>query len=113
MATKTKYDFEIKQGDHLPTIRRVLTGGDEVQDLTDAASIRFLMRAKGSTVLAINQTAVFVDRAAGLAEYPWAPDDTATVGVYEAEFEVTWPGAKVETFPGDGYISLRIWDDLG
>lgn len=38
---------------------------------------------------------------------------TAKIGDYKAEFEVSYPNGRVETFPNDGYIKVRILKDLG
>jgi hypothetical protein len=39
--------------------------------------------------------------------------DTAEVGSYLAEFEVTYTDSTVETFPNDKYIRVEIIDDIG
>ena len=45
-------------------------------------------------------------------QYIWDAADTATVGSYQAEFEVTFAGGAVETFPNNGYIRVEITDDI-
>jgi hypothetical protein len=44
--------------------------------------------------------------------YDWSADDTDTIGSYQAEFEVTYADASIETFPNDGYIRVEIIDDI-
>ncbi len=48
----------------------------------------------------------------GIVQYIWDAADTATVGSYQAEFEVTFAGGAVETFPNNGYIRVEITDDI-
>jgi len=48
----------------------------------------------------------------GLVRYNWTAADTDTVGSYQAEFEVTYADASIETFPNDGYIRVEIIDDI-
>jgi len=48
----------------------------------------------------------------GLVRYNWQAADTATVGSYQVEFEVTYADATVETFPNDGYIRVEIIADI-
>lgn len=63
---------------------------------------------------AIISRAVHVeDAAAGEVWLVWAPGETDIAGVYRAEFEVVYQDGRRETFPGDGYISIQILDDLG
>lgn len=106
--------FFLKVGDILPTIRATLKDRDgSVIDLTNATSVKFLMRPiRGGTVV-INAAAGFVNpRTSGQVEYLWALADTDAKGTYIGEFEVTWPDGK-ETFPNDEYILIRILEDIG
>jgi hypothetical protein len=45
-------------------------------------------------------------------EYSWQAGDTATAGLFEAEFRVTYAGGRIETFPNDGFIAVRISEDI-
>jgi len=47
-----------------------------------------------------------------LVRYNWIAADTDTIGSYQAEFEVTYADASIETFPNDGYIRVEIIDDI-
>jgi hypothetical protein len=40
------------------------------------------------------------------------PGDTDTAGLFEGEFEVTFPGGRIKTFPDPGLIPVRITDDI-
>ena len=102
--------FYIKQNDTSPSLRATLqdANGNPV-DVT-GASVQFHMRSSGSVI--VDAVASIVTPASGIVEYSWAPADTATVGSYQAEFEVTYASGAVETFPNTGYIRVRIRDDI-
>jgi hypothetical protein len=104
--------FYIKQNDTVPSLRADLKNGDdEAIDLT-GASVKFIMRAIGSTTVTTNASASIVDDEGGTVQYNWQAEDTDTVGSYQAEFEVTYAGGTIETFPNDGYIRIEILDDI-
>lgn len=98
--------FTIKRGDTSPSIVFDLISDGAAVDLTNAA-VKFIMAGKVSAVAAIE------DPVAGTVRYDWQAADTAVPGVFNAEFEVTYPGGKVETFPNAEYIQVEILADLG
>ena len=101
--------FYIKRGDTSPAIRYALLPATVV--LT-GATVRFQMRARnGATVI---DAAAVVVTATGTptVEYSWQAGDTATAGLFEAEFRVTYAGGKIETFPNSGFIAIRISEDI-
>lgn len=104
--------FYIKQNDTSPNLRAILKDGDEVAvNLTDA-TINFHMRTIGGTTAVVDASASIVDAVNGIVQYVWDAADTATVGSYQAEFEVTFAGGAIETFPNNGYIRVEITDDI-
>jgi hypothetical protein len=101
--------FKIKRNDTSPSflLELDLPSGT---DLT-GATVRFHMAQADGTVI--------VD-AAGSVEsvsdqtirYDWIAADTATSGMYNAEFEVTFSGGAVETFPNEGYYRVKVGADI-
>lgn len=104
--------FYIKQNDTSPYLLATLKDGNgNLIDLT-AATVNFHMRATGSSTATVDASAIVVDEDAGTVKYEWVTGDTATSGIYEAEFEVTYSGGVIETFPNDGYIRIVVTDDV-
>ena len=111
-------DFTIKRNDLLPTLEAILKDADgNPVDLTDATDVVFHMREEEGAGLKIDGVAASFDAnpATGKVIYAWRTNgnkDTDTSGLFLAEFEVTWTGGKIQTFPSQGYISIQIVDDL-
>lgn len=105
--------FYVKQNDTKPAMRATLKDGDgTVINLTDA-TVRFHMRVIGATSNTVDAAATVVSPAtSGVVQYSWDAADTATIGTYQAEFEVTYGDLSVETFPNTGYIVVEIVDDI-
>ena len=109
MAFVTK----IKRGDTGPAFRATLRDavGDPV-DLSGAAAV-FNMRDTKSKAVKVSAGAMTVlDAPGGRVEYAWEPEDTDTVGVYDAEVQVTFSDATVETFPNDGMHRVEVLEDV-
>ena len=104
--------FYIKQNDTSPSMLATLqdANGNAI-DLT-SASVRFHMRAVGGNQVVVDEAATLVTAASGIVRYDWSAADTDTIGSYQAEFEVTYADASIETFPNDGYIRVEIIDDI-
>ena len=104
--------FYIKQNDTVPSIRATLKNGSgNAVDLA-STTIRFHMRALGGTSAKVDAVASVINANTGIVQYDWDAADTDTVGSYQAEFEVTYSDSTVETFPNNGYILIKITDDI-
>ena len=101
--------FYIKRGDTSPAIRYALEPATVV--LT-GATVRFQMRARNGAVLMDAAALVVTATGTPTVEYSWQAGDTATAGLYEAEFRVTYADGKIETFPNDGFIPVRVNEDV-
>jgi hypothetical protein len=115
--------FTIKRDDTLPKIQ-VQCWDDEAKtiktDLTLASSQVFHMMDRdqaglGVSALKIESPAAIVGAPTdGVLEYAWddGDGDTDQEGTFFAEFEVNWSPTSRTTFPNDGYIIIKIPDDL-
>jgi hypothetical protein len=105
--------IKIKQNDTKPLEVTLVVNRKRI-NLTGSI-VRFSMRpvvlGLGPTIS--RQVADITDAANGEVSYAWLSGDTATAGIYRAEFEVTDTAGKVETYPTEGYIDVEIVPDLG
>lgn len=76
------------------------------------ASVRFHLRPIGSSQVTVDAPATIVTADEGIVRYDWQAADTDTIGAHQAEFEVTYADASIETFPNDGYIRVEIISDI-
>ena len=104
--------FYIKQNDTSPAMLATLKDGDGTVVELSGATVRFHMRPIGSASTAVDEAASIYDYDAGQVSYAWSASDTATAGLYEAEFEVTNTDGTIETFPNNGYITVEVTDDI-
>lgn len=104
--------FYVKQNDTSPAMLATLQDADGNAVNVTGATVRFHMRAVGSTTVVVDEAATIVTAADGIVRYDWQAADTDTIGSYQAEFEVTYADSSVETFPNDGYIRVEIIDDI-
>lgn len=103
-------DYNIKQGDTLPTLRAILKEGKFVSDLA-LASVKVTVKSLKTNIVKINAACDIIDSSAGLVEYAWVVADTDTPGFYSLEFEATRPTGKI-TYPNNGYAILEILPEL-
>ena len=66
-------------------------------------TVLFHMRRVGSGTADVDSAAIVIgDGSTGKVRYNWAASDTASVGPYEGEFEVTFADSTIEIFPNSG-----------
>ena len=85
-------------------------GDDIVVDVT-GATVRFHMFDQDK-VSKVDAAASIVNGAAGDVQYLWVAGDTDTAGFFDSEFEVTFSGGRIETFPNYEYQRVHIYGDL-
>lgn len=111
---RDSYLHAMKTGDREPSIRRKLlsaTSGDPI-DLA-GASAKFIMKDSAGNE-AVNAAAVIeTPTTTGVVRYDWQAGDTSEEGTFEAEFQIVFSGGNVYTMPNDGYIIVKITEQLG
>lgn len=106
-------EFRIKKGDTRPVLEAILRGSDDdPRDLSNAAGIEFHMADSETGDIIVNSPATIVTASEGRVQYEWASGDTDSVGLYMAEFEVSYDDGSTETFPNYGTMEVRISEGL-
>lgn len=103
-----------KQNDRLPSLTVTATQADgTAYDLTGATGAVFHLRnSETGAVKLSSMTATVVNAAQGILRYDWGTNDLDTAGLFDAEFEVTMNTGRKITVPTQGYISVRVVDDI-
>lgn len=107
----------VKQHDTYPPLVATLSDLSGPVDLTTATAVKLIAVSLTHT---ITGACSISDPTNGVVSYAWVTGDTAFTGTYTLEFEVTWTGGGIQTFPnGSGtdssqnYKILYIVADLG
>lgn len=108
----TTADFTLKAHDRLPSIQATLLTAGASVDLTTATGVKFIMSTAPGGTPKVAAAAVIVDAVNGIVRYDWAATDTDTPGTFQAEWQVTWPGPKEQSFPTATYHTIAIVADL-
>lgn len=105
-------DFHVRTGNRLPAIEATLYRDRKVADLTGASTVHLIYRpAAGGAI--ITKTAAFVEAlTGGKVKYAWAANDTDTVGEYEAYWRVTYATGEQESFPNNGFFTMKFTENL-
>lgn len=106
-------DIALKRNDRLPVLQASLKNPDGSAVNLTGTSQRFVMRLPGAAAAKVTAVPTVVNASGGVVQYSWAAGDTDTTGTYQAEFEVTFAGGLIQTYPNNGYLSVAIIDDLG
>ena len=110
MATPT---FYIKQNDTRPELDVFLRDDKDRTINVTGATVKFNMRNASDNTVKVNLGSVTtVSSTAGRVKYSFSSAETDTSGNFDGEFQVTFVGGQVETFPNDGYIKVIITDDV-
>lgn len=91
--------LEFVQGDTAPDITSQIHLEDDPTSpvVLTGASVRFQMRKADDRRFTVNAAATVTDESTGLVRYSWAVNDLAVPGTYLAQWEVTYPGGRVQT----------------
>ena len=105
--------WSMKEGDTRPVLAATLLAGGDIVDLTSADTVKFTMTdSSGSVVIDLGACAIVSPAANGQVTYAWGADDTATPGLYQGEFKVTWEDSTVERFPNQTDFQVIITPNL-
>ena len=106
--------FTMKTNDLEPSFEVQLLDGSTPVDLTSAMGVLFIMRnRKGVKAIgAMNVADQTASDTVGIVTYTWVLGDTDTVGTYQVEVEVTWPGLRQQTFPAAQYLIVSVQKSL-
>lgn len=117
--TTTLQRFYIKQGDTLPAIRAVLKdANDNLVVLDGYETVKFHMalnkKAAKIDALATVESMTYEGETVNGVAYYWsvANGDTDTAGEFNGEFQVTFDGGGIETFPNNSNIIITITKQL-
>ena len=90
--------FVIKQNDTFPKLNATLKdANDTVVNLATS----------------VDSAGTIVGNASdGKVRNYWSASDTAAIGTYIGEFEVTYADTTVETFPNNGFFQIEVADEL-
>ena len=100
----SNYSFNIKQNDTSPTLSVVIADSSGTAINITGASVLFTLKT--------NASATITNASGGAVSYTFSTSDTDTAGLFQGEFQVTFSGGAIETFPNAEYISINILDDL-
>lgn len=95
----------IKRGDTKNAIHAFIKQNGLPVDLTDC-TVKFFMSNGVEAVVEI------MNAQKGEVFYSLKEETVGKTGFYNYEFKVIYEDQRIETFPNDGYLKLRIYDDL-
>lgn len=104
--------FVMKRGDTLPALPVQLLNPDGSIPNLAGAVVVFKMSDPATGALIVNRAAAIVDLPTASVTVNWLAGETSVVGIYKGEFEVTFVGGKVATYPNQGFLTINIGPDL-
>jgi hypothetical protein len=107
------HEFSIKRGDTRPSIEaQLLDENHDPRDLQNADNVTFHMERVDTGETVLDASAIILNESEGKVLYEWQDGDTDETGRFDAEFEVSYAGGGVETFPNNNDIEVYISDDI-
>ena len=101
-----------KQGDTAPAIAEQLLDGTGAPVNITGASVKFMAWFPGDATVKVNAAATITGASTGLVSYTPIAADTNTIGDLMVEWQVTFSGGAIETFPNSGWQKVRVVDDI-
>lgn len=101
----------VKQNDTKPDLQ--VTVNDDNGDAIDVsgATIAFHMNDSINTSK-VDSAGSIVTAASGIIKYVWQTGDLDTVGIYNAEFQITFSDSSILTTPSNGYLIIVVGAEL-
>jgi hypothetical protein len=100
----------IKQNDTRDALKATLSNENGAVDLT-GCSVRFIMAKRKR--IKVDRPPVIEDAINGIVWFVFEQGDTDEANTFQAEFEVTFPDNRIETYPNNDYLTIEIKSDLG
>lgn len=104
--------FVIKKDNTLPILRRQLQNGSGTAINLTGATVTFYMRSKDGTQIINGASCAIEDAVNGWVTYTFTAAQTAVAGFHNAEFKVEYSPGNFESFPNEGYLQIKIDNDL-
>lgn len=101
----------VKEGDTAPNPTSTLTDGSGNPVNLTGASVTARLEKLNETIV-FERTAVIDNAVGGIVHYAWQAGDTANPGAYRLEWQVTFSGGAVETFPQRYYLEIIVKENL-
>lgn len=106
-------DLFIRQNDTVPPLLTVINDQNGNPLNLSGASVTFTMRSEQSTnPVKLLGSASITNASTGSVQFSWNTADTATPGLYAAEWHVTQSGGGTYTYPNNGYLSISVEPSL-
>lgn len=102
----------VKRGDVGRTFSDTLTEAGVAADLSTATGVLFILRSPDALEPKVAAAATIVSAPAGTVKYVTVLDDLDTAGEYLQEWQVTYAGGAIATFPDEGYNRVVVEADL-
>lgn len=109
--------LRLKVGDLEPAAVVECLSAGSAMAIDSAIGATFVLRPVGSSTPTVSAAATILDDGVdaslkGRVSYSWQAGDTDTAGTYQAEVVVEWTTGREQTFPGEGFLIVKIEDDL-
>jgi hypothetical protein len=102
--------YYVKQGDTAPVAAATLLDPSGAAVSLSGAAVVFHMVDQARAVVVNAAAIIDPDQVGnkGKVTYQWILADTDTAGIFLAEWQVTFAGGAVQTFPNLGYDTVQI-----
>ena len=97
------------QGDTAPDIKAIIHEEDDISSIIDltGCSVRFQMKQPADKRYQVNAGATVLSAPAGSVSYSWGPNDLSVPGTFNVQWEVTYPGGRVQTTSPEVQVTVR------